>query len=161
MQNPTEQQLTMLGERRIASVATISPDGMPHLTSVWFLYENDEFLLAIPSSSAKGRNLRRDPRIAVMIDARENHRESGLTACGHAEIIEGERAAEVVQRVHEKYLTADALADPAVGPVFAGIDDIAIRVRPGRWISWDMSELDTHVFSGKLSASGYFKQVVP
>ena len=134
MKYPNEEQLPLLRERRIASVATISPDGLPHLTSVWFLYENEEFFLAIPSSSAKGRNLRNDSRIAIMIDIREAYREAGVTACGHAEIISGEAATIIVRRIHEKYMTQDALEDPLIGPAFDAIDDIAVRIQPTRWI---------------------------
>ena len=159
MQKPNEHQKAMLQERRIASVATISPDGFPHLTSVWFLYQHEEIFLAIPSSSAKGRNLSRDSRIAVMIDVRENYREAGLTACGNAEIISGDVAAGIANRIHQKYLTKEGLEDPSVGPVFTAIDDIVVRVKPTKWISWDMAELDKQVFDGKLLASKYFREI--
>ena len=159
MQKPNEDQKAMLQERRIASVSTIGPDGFPHLTSVWFLYDNEEIFLTIPSSSAKGRNLSRDSRIAVMIDVRENYREAGLTASGKAEIISGEVAAGITKRIHQKYLTKEGLEDPSVGPVFAAIDDIVVRVKPTKWISWDMAELDKQVFDGKLLASKYFREI--
>ncbi len=160
MKQPNTKQLALLQERRIASVATISPDGLPHLTSVWFLYENEEFYLAIPSSSAKGRNLRNDTRIAIMIDVREPNREAGVTACGDAEIISGEAAASIVQRIHEKYMTQDALKDPLIGPVFGTIDDIAVRIRATKWISWDMAEIDKQYFAGRLQKNKSFKQIV-
>src|SRR5262245_6678333 len=113
----TETQKQILRERRIASVATVSADGSPHLVSVWFLYENEELYLAIPSSSSKGRNLAANPKIAVMIDVRVSYKEAGLTAIGEAKVVSGDEAKLIVRRVHEKYLTANALADPQVGPV--------------------------------------------
>jgi len=43
-----------------------------------------------------------------------------------------------------------------VGPVFAGFDDVTIRLTPASWISWDMEGLDTQVFGGRLGATpGY------
>ncbi len=161
MKQPTKKQLVLLQERRIASVATISPDGLPHMTSVWFLYEDGQFFLAIPSSSAKGRNLNNNSRIAIMIDARETYREAGVTASGHAEIISGEAAAAIVQRIHEKYMTQDALEDPLIGPTFNAIDDIAVRIQPTKWISWDMAQLDKQYFGGRLQERKSFKQIVP
>ena len=161
MEHPNKEQLSLLEERRIASVATISPDGLPHLTSVWFLYEDEEFFLAIPSSSAKGRNLSNDTRIAIMIDVRETYREAGITACGRAEVISGEAAATIVKRIHEKYMTQDALEDPLIGPVFDAIDDIAIRIRVTKWISWDMVQIDKQFFGGRLQENKSFKQIVP
>ena len=65
---PTPAQLELLAQRRIAAVATVGADGAPHLTATWFLYEDGALYLAIPSGSAKGRNLARNGRVAVMID---------------------------------------------------------------------------------------------
>lgn len=161
MSQPDEHQLDLLAMRRIASVATINPDGGPHLTSVWFLYENGSLYLAIPSSSVKGRNLKRSPQIAVMIDVRRSGGEKGLTAMGEAEIIEGDEAAAIVHRVHEKYLTADGLQDPQVGPVFAAVDDIAVKLVPDKWISWDMAQLDAQAFGGAIYRNGYLKELEP
>jgi nitroimidazol reductase NimA-like FMN-containing flavoprotein (pyridoxamine 5'-phosphate oxidase superfamily) len=130
------------------------------VTATWFLYEDGCLYLAIPSSSAKGRNLMRNPRIAVMIDVRSSYAEAGLTASGEAEIISGDEAARIVQRVHQKYLTSQALADPQVGPAFAAMDDMAVRLKPAKWISWDMAELDAQLFSGAMSRNRYLKDLV-
>jgi len=161
MSHPTDTQKLILKERRIASVATISPDGAPHLVSVWFLYENESLYLAIPSSSSKRRNVATNPRIAVMIDVRVSYKEAGLTAIGDAEIISGEEAKALVQRIHAKYLTPAALGDPQVGPVFAAIDDVAVKINPIKWLSWDMSELDQHIFGGAISRNRYLKTIDP
>jgi len=158
---PTEKQTRILQERRIASVATISPDGSPHLTSVWFLYENETLYLAIQSSRTKGRNLAGNPKIAVMIDVRVSYEEAGLTAIGEAEIITGEEAKLIVRRVHEKYLTPAALADRQVGPIFAAIDDIAVKLTPTKWLCWDMSKLDQQGFGGAISRNRYLKAIDP
>jgi PPOX class probable F420-dependent enzyme len=161
MRQPNEKQLRMLAERRIASVATVDADGVPHLTSVWFLYEDGCLYLAIPSSSAKGRNLARNPRIAVMIDVRSSYQEAGISASGDAEMLRGDEAAAFTRRVHEKYLSADALADPQVGPAFAAMDDIAVRLRPRKWIAWDMAALDAEVFGGVMAREHYLRDLVP
>jgi len=153
-----ERPKQLLTERRIASVATIGPDGAPHLTSVWFLYEDGALYLAIASSSAKGRNLASNPHVAVMIDSREPYQEAGITAIGEAELLSGERAAAIVRKVHAKYLSAEALDDPQVGPVFAAIDDMAVKVVPQRWLSWDMSELDQQVFGGAIARNRYLRE---
>lgn len=161
MARPTERQLALLAERRIASVATIRPDGTPHVTAVWFLHEDDCLYLAIPSSSVKGRNLAANPRIAIMIDARVPAQERGLTASGEAEILTGDEAAAIVRRLHGKYLTAKALADPAVGPAFAALDDIVVKLAPERWAAWDMGELDAQAFDGAMARNGYLEPLAP
>jgi PPOX class probable F420-dependent enzyme len=156
-----ERQKETLQESRVASVATIDADGFPHLTSVWFLFDGECLYLAIPSSSAKAKNLMRNRQIAVMVDVRTSYAESGITAVGKAEIIGGEDAVPVVRRLHEKYLTDEALQDPQVGPAFAAIDDIAIQLKPTKWIAWDMAELDSQAFGGIMSQNRYLKDIVP
>jgi hypothetical protein len=73
-----------------------------------------------------------------------------------ATILSGARAAEVIARVQGRYLSAAALADPRVGPVFAKLDDVAIELVPEKWTSWDMRVLGQAVFGGALATPGYF-----
>ncbi len=39
-------------------------------------------------------------------------------------------------------MSAAAMSDPHVGPVFASFDDVTIRLTPVLWIAWDMAVLD-------------------
>jgi PPOX class probable F420-dependent enzyme len=66
--SPEELQ-RFLDEPRHAVVATNRIDGPPQLSPVWFIYEAGCLLFSVHSDSAKCANLRRDPRIAVCIDA--------------------------------------------------------------------------------------------
>ena len=157
----TPAQLDLLDQRRIAAVATIGRDGVPHLTATWFLHDAGSLYLAIPSGSAKGRNLMRNDRLAVMIDVRVAGREAGVTAIGRAELLTGVEAEPVVSRIHDKYLTTAGLADPRVGPVFGAVDDLAVKLTPDRWISWDMSELDRQAFGGAIMENGYLREIEP
>jgi PPOX class probable F420-dependent enzyme len=161
MLEPDEKQRAILAGRRIASVATIGADGAPHLTSVWFLYEEGAIYLAVPSSSVKARNLAGNPQIAVMVDVRVSYREAGLTAIGEAEILRGKQAASVAGRIHRKYLTGEAMQDPRVGPVFEVVDDVAIRLVPRKWISWDMGALDQQAFDGTIARQRYLRAIEP
>jgi PPOX class probable F420-dependent enzyme len=154
-----EDLKSLLNERRIASVVTMYPDGLPHVTSVWFLYEDGDIYIAMGSNSAKGKNLKNDDRIALSVDARNIHEEVGISVAGHAEIITGEEAAPIVRRVCEKYMTAESLEDPVVGPTFLGMSDMLVRIVPERWLSWDMESLDMEHLEGRMKNNDYLKSV--
>lgn len=65
----TDQVRDFLGHRtRTAKVATVMQDGRPHVTPVWFVLDGEQLLCTTGADSVKGRNLRRDPRIALLVD---------------------------------------------------------------------------------------------
>jgi PPOX class probable F420-dependent enzyme len=51
-----------------ATVATIQPDGSPQLSVVWIKRDGDDVILSTTMGRRKERNLRRDPRVTVMIN---------------------------------------------------------------------------------------------
>lgn len=63
----------------------------------------------------------------------------------------GESSHRCNTEIHRKYLSEAALADPKVGPVFAGWDDVTVRLVPTSVIVWDMREADQHVFGGSFN----------
>lgn len=52
---------------RTGKLATIRPDGRPHVAPIWFVVDN-EIVFTTGESSVKARNLRRDPRAAMTVD---------------------------------------------------------------------------------------------
>ena len=65
----TDQVRDFLGHRtRTAKVATVMQDGRPHVMPVWFVLDGEQLLFTTGADSVKGRNLRRDPRIALLVD---------------------------------------------------------------------------------------------
>lgn len=91
-----------------------------------------------------------------MVDLRKPGTERGITAVGAAEIISGVRSQEINRSIHGRYLSAAAIADPQVGPVFASFDDVTIQLTPSSWITWDMAALDNQAFGGRLGKTpGY------
>jgi PPOX class probable F420-dependent enzyme len=53
---------------RTAKLATSGPGGQPHVMPVWFVLDGEELVFTTWGESVKGRNLRRDPRAAVVVD---------------------------------------------------------------------------------------------
>jgi PPOX class probable F420-dependent enzyme len=53
---------------RTAKLATSRPGGRPHVMPVWFMLDGEELVFTTWGDSVKGRNLRRDPRAAIVVD---------------------------------------------------------------------------------------------
>lgn len=58
----------LLHRTRTAKVATTTTSGQPHVMPVWFVLDGEELVFTTGARSVKGRNLRRDPRIALVVD---------------------------------------------------------------------------------------------
>jgi uncharacterized protein YhbP (UPF0306 family) len=152
--DPALQQF--LQGRHIATLGTENSDRAIHLTAVWYLFHDGAFYIATSSKARKARNVAERGNASLMIDARKSGTERGVTACGKTELIAGVFSQEMNRRVHSRYLSAAALSDPAVGPVFASFDDVTIRLVPTSWFTWDMAALDAQVFAGRLGKTpGY------
>ncbi|MBV8733965.1 MAG: PPOX class F420-dependent oxidoreductase [Solirubrobacterales bacterium] len=53
---------------RTAKVASVMKDGQPHVMPVWFVLDGEQIVFTTGANSVKGRNLRRDPRIALVVE---------------------------------------------------------------------------------------------
>lgn len=51
----------------VASLATIRPDGFPHVTEIWFLFDEGELKLSLNTSRLKTRNLRANPLCSLLL----------------------------------------------------------------------------------------------
>ena len=142
--------------RHIATLGTENADGTIHLIAVWYLFESGSLFIATSSKTQKARNVAARPKASLMVDARKPGTERGVTAAGKVEVISGDQSKEINRRIHCRYLSAAAISDPQVGPVFASFDDVTIRLTPASWFSWDMAVLDAQALGGRLGANpGY------
>jgi PPOX class probable F420-dependent enzyme len=63
-------EVTAFLERsRTATVASVGPDGRPHLAAMWYALIGDAVFIETKAKSLKAVNLRRDPRMAFMVEA--------------------------------------------------------------------------------------------
>ena len=146
----------LLRGRYVATLATENQDGTIHLTAVWYLFESGSLYVATSSKTQKARNVAARPKASLMVDSRKPGTERGVTAAGKVEVISGSQSQEISRRIHSRYLSAAALADPHIGPVFASFDDVTISLTPVSWITWDMAVLDAQAFGGRLGGTpGY------
>jgi pyridoxamine 5'-phosphate oxidase family protein len=85
----TPSELEFLRSQRIARVATVGPSGWPHVVPVMYSL-NDDGGFEFDVDGVKLRNLKADPRAAMVVDAMGPKR--GVSIQGRVELIGPERA---------------------------------------------------------------------
>ena len=148
--DPLVQQL--LKGRYVATLATGSPDGSIHMVAVWFWFDGAKIYVTTSSRSRKARNLQARSRVSLMVDQRTPGQERGVTVTGTAELIQGTQSQALNRKIHARYMSAEALADPKVTALFGAMDDVTLRVTPATWIGWNMAELDAQLLQGTFAA---------
>jgi PPOX class probable F420-dependent enzyme len=77
-----------LTTQRTCRVATVSQDGAPHASTLWFAWDGTSLWLYSIVRSRRWADLRRDPRIAVVVDAGEEYGElRGAELTGRVEFV--------------------------------------------------------------------------
>ncbi len=99
MLNLSAEASAELGERLraegIAWLTTVSPDGQPQSSPVWFLWTDGSFLVYAQPRSWKVRNIRAHPQVSVHLNSDEHG--------GNVATFEGTaRVADTVPPVHEQ-----------------------------------------------------------
>lgn len=90
-----------------AHLATIMADGSPQSAPVWVLREGDRILVGTSEGSLKGRNTRRDPRVALsIVDVTDPYVEAQL------------RGRVVERRADPTFATKDITAHKYTGKPF-------------------------------------------
>lgn len=83
----------------LCKFASINRDGSPHITPIWFMYENSRFIVTTPQSTVKAQNVRRDKRVALLVDDGETY----LLVTGNARISKGISAERNTEKLAVRY----------------------------------------------------------
>ena len=62
-----DELLPLLESTAVAFVSTIGPKGEPQTTPIWFVWQDGTVRFSLVDGRQKLRNLRRDPRLSVVI----------------------------------------------------------------------------------------------
>jgi PPOX class probable F420-dependent enzyme len=120
----TEAQRAFLDELHFAVVATISPDGSPQLTTVWYLRDGDDLLFNTAVGRVKDRNLRRDPRLAATVLAPDGYRFMTIKGVVTLDEASGQ---DVIRRLATRYHGAEQ-AEQQVREMFSKQQRVTIRL---------------------------------
>lgn len=64
---PPARYRDLLESTALGHLATIGPGGKPQVNPVWFIWDGERLLLSIKPETAKYRNLRANPAVAMSI----------------------------------------------------------------------------------------------
>jgi len=135
-----------LGAARTMILCSNGRDGAPHPMPMWFGVEPDgTVVMTTFTKSQKIRNLERDPRVSLLVEAGEKYDElQGVVLYGEAELVrELPAVLDILARVTGRTGGAPNVDDAVLR---AGLEATArkrtgIRVRPKRVVSWDHRKL--------------------
>lgn len=148
----------MLAAGRKVQLATISPDGYPHLVTMYYTLIDGKIAFWTYRTSQKALNLARDPRISCLVESGEAYFDlRGVQIQGTVETVTDPGAVYQiglgVGRVMANALAGAGAASASAGP---GAPDDAVSeyvasaarkrcgyiVEPVKVISWDHAKLD-------------------
>ena len=133
---------SFLEEGRDLQVASINADGTPHLVTMWYVVRDGEIAFWTYAKSQKVVNLRRDPRLTVLVATGEVYEQlKGVSVTGRAELVDDpDDVLRYGEAVYERYW------GPLNETVLEGVramstKRVVIVVKPEKILSWDHGKL--------------------
>jgi nitroimidazol reductase NimA-like FMN-containing flavoprotein (pyridoxamine 5'-phosphate oxidase superfamily) len=123
----------------VASVATVGPDGAPHVVPLWFVWPEDALYVSARRPGRTWTNATSEPRVSIAIDVGRSWVEvAGIVVHGRAEPLAPDHPSmrTPMSAWHEKYrslLTGDGFARFTEEIRVIGF----LRVPPERVLTWD------------------------
>jgi PPOX class probable F420-dependent enzyme len=135
--SPEEQEAFFAANRK-AALATLDKDGYPHLVAMTYGVKDGVFYMTSYAKAQKVLNLRRNPKVGLMIEAGGSYAElKGVMVRGECEIVEGEEAVRDAWAI---------ISGPSATPRRRETNDsaakrVVLKVVPRRIVSWDHTKL--------------------
>lgn len=137
-----EEIWTYLARQRTCTLATIGGDGRPHLVAMWYSVLDGELWFETKARSQKAVNLRRDPRVTVLVEDGETYDSlRGVAIDGTATVVDDADSlwrvgVDVWERYNGPYTEE---CKPLVD--FMLHNRVAVRIEVDRLRSWDHRKL--------------------
>jgi PPOX class probable F420-dependent enzyme len=132
-----DEAQALLASSRKLQLATLNPDGTPHLVTMFYVMQDGQIAFWTYRASQKARNLSRDPRVTCLVETGEDYF-AGTVRC----VEDPDGVLEIGRGV------AAAMAGGPDGVVEEYVQQAARKrvgylVQPARIISWDHRKLVT------------------
>lgn len=116
-----------LDKPHFAVVATLTSDGMPHQTVVWYMRDGDDIIFSVPYDSMKHKHLKHDNRISLCMEEGFSY----VTIMGKAELEENpQKARDEYGQLGARYRGA-MTTPPPTRPPSGKTADLLSRERVG------------------------------
>lgn len=135
-----EEVAAFLAESKKVQVATVNPDGSPHLTTLFYVVLDGHIAFWTYGRSQKIKNLERDPRITCLVETGDDYFElRGVSIRGNARLVTDETGTRAIGTA-----VVSRMVDGAdLGEI--GRDEVERQVRkrvgvvvvPEKTASWD------------------------
>jgi PPOX class probable F420-dependent enzyme len=124
---------------RTGKLGYVAADGRPLVAPVWFLVEGDQLVFNTARETAKGRALRRDPRVVICVDD-QHPPYSFVQVQGIASTSEDpEELLDVATRVGGRYMGAERAKE--FGRRNGAPGELVVRVTPTKVVAgFDVAE---------------------
>lgn len=129
-----------LGSQLKVQVATVNPDGSPHLTTLFYVLDQGRVAFWTYASSQKIKNLQRDARITCLVETGDDYVElRGVSITGKAELVTDEsRIREIGSAVATRMVHGADLGDLGRDMVERQVSKRwAVVVEPVKVATWD------------------------
>jgi PPOX class probable F420-dependent enzyme len=135
-----DEQAAFFREQRKAALATLDQDGFPHIVAMSYFAKDGAFYMTSYGKAQKVVNIRRNPKVALMIEAGDGYSElRGVMVRGRCEIIEG---ADAVRAAFAAM--AEARGTTPSRPSASGDSApkrVVLKIVPEKITSWDHRKL--------------------
>ena len=135
-----------LGASMKVQVATVNPDGSPHLTTLFYALFDGRIAFWTYARSQKIRNLERDPRLTCLVETGDDYFElRGVSVSGECELVRDEdRSREIGSAVASRMAGGEDLGDLGRAEVERQVRKrVGVLVEPTRTASWDHRKMVT------------------
>lgn len=133
-----------LDTQRILNIATIGPNGFPHVVAMWYAVVDGKVVFWTFAKSQKVLNLRRDTKMTGLIESGETYNElQGVELVGHGRLIDDfEQTLAIGKAVGVRYNGEGVLSEAALPFLEAQARKrIGIAFDVEQVVSWDHRKL--------------------
>ena len=134
----SEEVAAFLAAERVVTCATLGRDGWPHLMPLWYVVRDGELWSWTYAKSQKVRNLERDRRCTLQVEAGDRYDELRGVMIKSEAVIHREQVLELGVEIFERYTGGPVEPEALRGQA---AKRVGLRFVPRRIASWDHRKL--------------------